>query len=125
MESVVMKKTSVGFTVLFVLGLSSCTGDDDADKALATPVTVVKASGMQFSPAQVHIKVGDIVRWTWSGESHNVVSGTNCTPDGKFTSGPEAESGDLEQHFETAGTFPYFCAPHCSMGMTGEVIVEP
>lgn len=120
-------KNSALASVSIVLGLvlASCSSDDDANGLLSTPITEVTISGNSFSPAQVRIKVGDIVRWSWSGASHNVVSGSNCTSDGKFGSGDVATSGDLEQQFETVGTFPYFCTPHCSMGMTGEVIVEP
>jgi plastocyanin len=27
--------------------------------------------------------------------------------------------------FTTAGTFPYFCAPHASSGMVGTIVVQP
>ncbi|HVJ93956.1 MAG TPA: plastocyanin/azurin family copper-binding protein, partial [Labilithrix sp.] len=87
---------------------------------------VVELSNNRFSPAQVTIKVGQTVRWKWSGASHNIVSGPDCDAnDGKFTSGEPATGGVFDKKFETAGTFPYYCEPHCSMGMKGTVIVEP
>ncbi|MDF2698291.1 MAG: Copper binding protein plastocyanin/azurin family, partial [Labilithrix sp.] len=33
--------------------------------------------------------------------------------------------GTFDKKFEKAGTFPYYCEPHCAMGMKGEVVVEP
>jgi plastocyanin len=106
--------------------MTSCSSNDEANGLLTAPVTEVSVTpDNRFSPASVHVKKDDVVRWTWSGGLHNVVSGQSCTPDGQFSSGPEATSGSFERKFETVGTFPYFCTPHCDMGMTGEVIVEP
>jgi len=57
-----------------------------------------------------------------------------CTADGKFCSpsdmscatAPTSGVGATYEHkFTTAGTYPYFCAPHCSVGMTGTVTVTP
>lgn len=109
-----------------------CTGDDDpavTDDANVVKVSVAGNNGNNFSPAQVRIKVGQTVRWTWmgGGASHNVVSGANCTTDDKFRSpgGPTGQIGTtFDRKFDVAGTFPYYCEPHCDMGMKGEVIVE-
>ncbi|HVH43618.1 MAG TPA: plastocyanin/azurin family copper-binding protein [Labilithrix sp.] len=118
-----MKRALLGFTVLFgVVMASACSSEDDP--ANSDAAATIRVSSNQFSPAQVRVKVGDTVLWTWGGGSHDVVSGTNCTPDAKFRSKLQS-SGTFEQKFDTAGTFPFFCTPHCSMGMTGEVIVEP
>lgn len=121
-----MKVIALGFTVFLGVGsLSACSSNDDAD-LLATQVTTVEMSANnQFSPQQVRVKKDDIVRWEWTGGPHNVVSGSACSPDGVFASGPAATKGSFERKFDTVGTFPYYCEPHCSMGMTGEVVVEP
>ena len=40
---------------------------------------------------------------------------------------PEMEwipGGSFSMSFPNAGSFPYHCEPHCSMGMKGEVVVE-
>ena len=110
------------FLLAFALaGVFSCSAEDPvADDNAVVRVTV---SSNQFSPAAVTIKAGRTVRWTWAGGTHNVVSGENCTPDGTFKSGEPQGGGTFEQKFETPGTFPYFCRPHCSMGMTGTVVV--
>lgn len=122
-----MKSTAFGFTVLFAIVMlgSACSTDDEASSLVGTLVTEVQITSSGFSPAQVRIKVDDVVSWSWSDGLHNVVSGTNCTADGTFTSGPEQTSGTFERKFETVGTFPYFSAPDCLGGATGEVIVEP
>ncbi len=94
--------------------------DNDAD------IVNVQVTSNQFTPAQVKIKVGQTVRWTWAGGTHNVVSGPDCnTEDGNFKSGAPGGGGTFDKKFETAGTFPYYCQPHCQMGMRGEGIVEP
>ena len=120
-----MTKLFLSFSALLCLvTVNACSSEDTTPAATDTAVTTVQISSNQFSPAQVKIKVGETVRWTWGGGVHNVVSGTSCTDDGKFKSGAPVGGGTFDQKFETAGTFPYFCTPHCSMGMTGEVIVE-
>ena len=80
-------------------------------------------SSNTFSPSTVTVKVGQTVRWVWKGGSHNVVSGTGCTEDGKFKSGATQAGGTWDHTFETAGTFAYYCEPHCGAGMTGTVVV--
>jgi plastocyanin len=120
-----MKSNLLGVAALFAaVTMSACSADDGTNPA-DIPVTNVQVSSNQFSPAQVKVKVGDTVRWTWAGGSHNVVSGPDCSPDGNFKSGAPTSGGTFDKKFETAGTFPYFCEPHCAMGMKGEVVVEP
>lgn len=88
-----------------------------------------------FQPSSVTIHVGDTVMWTWDFGGHTVTSGSSCSaPDNKFCSpsniadcsaSPTSNAGATYSHtFTSAGTFPYFCIPHCQMGMTGAVIVQ-
>jgi plastocyanin len=84
----------------------------------------VAANGTNtFSPATLTINKGDIVTWTSEG-THNVKSGTSCTPDAKFTSATLSTGNTFSFTFSNAGTFPYFCSFHCSMGMTGVITVS-
>jgi plastocyanin len=78
--------------------------------------------------------VGDTVRWRWDSGGHDVVSGSGGNADDRFCSpndrgcntNPLSNAGATYEHtFAQAGTFPYFCRPHASFGMTGRVIVEP
>jgi plastocyanin len=102
-------------------------------------VTVMVGPGgmLVFDPATVTIKVGDTVRCMWASSFHSVVSGVVVSganmPDGKFCSPDDMNCGTTvsnmgtvyDHTFTTAGTYPYFCAPHGVIGMTGTVIVQP
>jgi plastocyanin len=124
-----MKKS---FLSVLAVGLvvAACSSASDtnatANDANVVNVAVGGANGNQFSPAEVHIKVGQTVRWTFGPGAHNVVSGAECgKADGKFTSGAPPSSGTLDHLFDTAGEFPYYCDVHCTMGMKGIVHVTP
>ena len=87
-------------------------------------VVEVKVSGHAFDPPEVHIKANQTVRWVWISGTHNVISGAACMPDGKFGSGNTATSTTFEHTFAAPGSFPYYCDPHCTIGMKGNVVVE-
>jgi plastocyanin len=99
---------------------------DDDDDGNAAGGASIAVNGHDFDPPEVRIKAGESVKWTWVAGSHNVVSGATCTPDGKFTSGANTVGvGSTFSHtFDTPGTYPYYCDPHCGIGMTGKIIVE-
>ncbi len=99
-------------------------GTPAGDSGGTTPAATIAASNFMFAPATVTVKVGDTVRWTFNG-FHNVVSGAECMGDGKFTSGLPMAVTTFDHTFTEAGTFPYFCQPHCSSGMKGTVTVTP
>lgn len=122
-----MKTKLFACAVLALGSMSACTAEDDTTNTPSTnDVVNVQVSSNQFSPAEVKVKVGQTVRWTWAGGTHNVVSGPDCnTEDGNFKSGAPVGGGTFDKKFEKAGTFPYYCTPHCAMGMKGQVVVEP
>lgn len=102
---------------------TSAAEKEESTGAVAGNVTV---NGHSFDPPEVHIKAGQAVKWTWVAGFHNVVSGSTCTPDGKFTSGTSSEGPPAiyEHTFDAPGTYPYYCDPHCGIGMTGKIVVE-
>jgi plastocyanin len=94
--------------------------------ATAATVTVhVGAGGLFFDPDNVTISTGDTVEWIWDDASkgHSATSGANGTRDGLFDSGIHPAPFTFSFTFPNAGTFPYFCIPHYSMGMVGQIIV--
>jgi plastocyanin len=95
----------------------------NATEAASAKVVV---NGHEFDPPAVHIKAGQSVRWEWVAGFHDVVSGSACTSDGQFRSGSgtEGPGSTFDHRFDAPGTYPYFCDPHCGIGMTGKVIVE-
>lgn len=116
--------------------VASDAADDGApdDGAPRTVDVQVGAGGFSFSPSTVNVRVGDTVKWTWVADGHNVVSGAGGTADGKFCSpddtgcatAPTSLSGAVYSHtFTAAGTYGYFCKPHATFGMTGQVVVAP
>ena len=79
----------------------------------------------KFDPATVTVAVGGTVTWTNEGGFHTVTGGT-----GPSAQDPSKMNGTLDAagktyavKFDKAGTFPYFCSPHESLGMKGEVVV--
>jgi plastocyanin len=108
-------------------------GDDGGGNDDPYTVTVGPGGGTSFSPATLTVPVGTTVTFRFSSGGHNVVSGDACTADGVFCSSddtgcdsaPTNASGTTYMHtFTEAGTFPYFCAPHCVQGMTGTIVVQ-
>jgi plastocyanin len=126
MEALPMKTLLGACALISAASMFGCTSDDEAPASTGEDVVNVRVASDQFTPASVKIKVGQTVRWTWGGGTHNVVSGSDCnTEDGNFKSGAPQGGGTFDKKFEKAGTFPYHCQPHCAMGMKGEVVVEP
>lgn len=106
--------------------MPACSSGDEETASDDDGIVDVQVANDAFTPAKVTIKVGQTVRWTWAGGTHNVVSGPDCdTEDGNFKSGAPVGGGTFDKKFEKAGTFPYYCQSHCQMGMKGEIVVEP
>jgi len=115
--------------------LNGCTGVAPTPTPMATThMVLVGAEGFSFSPPSLTIQVGDTVQWSWSSSGHTVTSGSQCSADGQFcspsdsncASAPTSNRDATYSHtFSTAGTFPYFCIPHCGFGMVGTIVVEP
>jgi plastocyanin len=87
----------------------------------------VQAYSSWFSPSTLNVLPGDTIVWEYyTGYPHTVTSGTNCTADGWFdsplNSGNPTFTWDVPM--DASGDIPYFCQPHCVMGMTGVIIVE-
>lgn len=113
-----MKRSLLHF-LLTVIFVCLCTSG-------SYPATVdVSMVNYSFQPETVTINAGDTVRWINQGGSHTTTSGTGCVSDGKWNSGLLSTSQTYSVMFNTAGTYPYFCMPHCSLGMTGTVVVNP
>jgi len=84
-------------------------------------------NNFSFQPVVLTINAGDTVKWTnQEGTLHTVTSGTNCQDNGVWTSSGLLSNGQtFSVMFSQAGTYPYFCTIHCSIGMTGTILVNP
>lgn len=83
----------------------------------------VTVANFSFTPSQLTIQVGDIVRWTNSGGFHNVVADDNS-----FTSGAASTINWVYEHtFNSPGSNPYYCSVHGGpggVGMSGVITVQ-
>ncbi len=80
-----------------------------------------------FQPESLSIGVGDTVLWVnQSATTHTTTSGdpSTCTPDGTWDSGSMAPGDSFTFEFDTPADYPYFCTPHCGMGMAGNIHVR-
>lgn len=81
-----------------------------------------------FSPgtdAPLEISTGTTVRFVWKSGGHNVH--VDSQPDGAGWEGHasvEDAGFEFEHTFGVAGEYHYWCEPHRSAGMVGDVTVE-
>jgi len=85
----------------------------------ATANVLVGSGGLVFTPATTNIAVNDRVIWTWAGNNHSTTSDTNGLWDSLVNNSPHS----FTNTFTSAGTFPYHCTIHVSLGMKGTIIV--
>jgi plastocyanin len=104
-----------------------------AAPAAATNFTVVTDSPYGYTPANLTITVGDSVTWQNTSQGyHNVHADDNsfrcangCDGDGHGGNGdPSYNPWQFTLTFANAGTVPYHCDIHGSMGMVGTITVN-
>jgi len=120
-------------------GATTTTTTPGATTTTTTPgtqthtVMVGNGGALVYTPANLTIHVGDTVRWVWGSSGHSVVSGTSGNADNRFCSPsntgcdnpPLSSKGTTYEHtFTQAGTFPYYCSVHFTLGMTGTITVQ-
>jgi plastocyanin len=120
---------TLGITLALAM-LNGCSSSDvavpaDGGPVVGATVTVGPGGSTSFLPVTVTVKKGQAVTWTWDEGAHSVTSGAGCKGDGTFDSGQKTAPFSFTQVFDTAGSFPYFCTPHCAAGMAGTVVVTP
>lgn len=115
------------FLVMSLAIIASCGGDDTTNPPDDGVFNgTIRVLDNRFSPASVTISAGDSVTWRWEGNNfHTVTHGTDpATPAVKlFDEGPK-QSGTFGYRFNDPGTYPYYCDPHRTMGMTATITVQ-
>ena len=113
-------------------GLVLATGDPAAAQAAPSKVTIKGTAENKWDPADATVKPGGTVTFEVAGgATHPVVSGDGSNPagddrfdDSKCGLAQMSKVGDSCQvKFTKAGTFPFFCQVHVSLGMKGVVTV--
>ena len=128
-----------GLVLALVLAIcvSACSDDSKTTGPQAPPLDSPRARKVVllrenfFSPEHVTIDYGDTIMWINVGTfMHTATSGSTCESDGLWDSG-RLFSGDSytvvfdSTGVDTTGLIPYYCIPHCRIGMTGTVTILP
>ncbi len=80
----------------------------------------VSMKNIAFNPADITVSKGTKVTWA----NNDNVAHTVTASDGMFDSGNVNPGKSFSFTFNQAGTFPYYCRYHVSLGMKGEVTVK-
>jgi plastocyanin len=116
---------------LLGVGLVLTSGGPAAAQAQSS-ATIDGTAALKWEPANVTIKPGGMVTFKISGgPPHPVKSGdgSNLAGDGKFDSSDcgldkmSKVGASCQVKFPKAGTYPYFCEVHVSLGMKGVIQV--
>jgi plastocyanin len=87
----------------------------------------VNVSSNSFSPPNITINAGDHVVWVWESGIHSVTSGDDGSVGGSglFNSGTlnTNTSPVFSWRSGAPATVPYYCFPHFSLGMVGNITV--
>ena len=124
------------FVVLALAALSLMGCSADSENPAKPPTSsatknIVQVGNNFFSPKNLTIARGDTVVWFNAGSAgHTSTSGTGCAPDGLWDSGSLGGGESFAVVFDatgvdTTGTIPYYCIPHCGVGMVGSVTINP
>ena len=121
----------LGLVAIFILisltplwSVEASFSERDNSNFQSEKVVTVDSTNFRFSPSEITIDEGQVVRFFWSGEllRHNAVE-----ENGLFDSGEPETDVDYSHKFEIGsnGTYKYVCEPHEQMGMIGTIIVNP
>ena len=73
---------------------------------------IVTISNFQFSPANLNVLVGDVIRWQWAEGFHNTASLTIPAGADPWTAPVSGAGFSYEYTVTTPGTYNYQCDPH-------------
>lgn len=89
---------------------------------------LIVTSGLNFSPSELTIEVGDTVVWRNEGGGSHNVNGTTMTypsnPEGFTNGGASGALWEYEFVFTMPGDYTYQCDPHASLNMIGFITVN-
>ena len=116
-------RISVTIAVLVSVGVAACSEHSGSTEPDGDGnVTEVIIRDFAFSAPTITIDRGQSVRWRNTTRNFHTV-----TPDGHeaFAERQTGTQGQtFEARFDTPGRYRYFCEPHRSLGMTGEIVVR-
>jgi len=87
----------------------------------------VTVQNFTFTPKNLNILQGDVVRWNWVEGMHTTTNGSSPSAPGAGTiwNAPlDISNTTFQRTFNTPGSFPYHCGFHWLGGMTGTITVS-
>tara|TARA_Y100000768_G_scaffold377680_1_gene351192 strand:+ start:411 stop:917 length:507 start_codon:yes stop_codon:yes gene_type:complete len=125
-----MKPSFMGCVLLLLFSFSiifssSAVSEESKYVSLSEEVIItVDSTNLRFSPSEVTITEGDVVRFFWQGQllAHNAVEKNEV-----FDSGEPGRNVDYSFTFEIGmnGTYEFVCEPHEEANMVGTITVNP
>ena len=88
---------------------------------------IIEVRDFDFFPKEIAIKLGDTIRWEWTGVVLHTATSDKSSGTDSWNSGLLGQGGSYELVLTTVGVHPYYCVPHGApggIGMAGEIIVE-
>ena len=89
---------------------------------------VIEVRDFDFFPAVTHVRVGETVRFNWTGTvPHTATSDAGSGPD-SWDSGLLGQGDSYEVTIQEPGEHPYYCVPHGGpggIGMAGMIVASP
>jgi plastocyanin len=125
----VFTRTGLLLAALLLLALPAATGsllavEPGVDLAMPRMPIITVDSVLMFHPNRVVVEQTDYVRWNWIAGAHTTTSGPPCTANGLWSSSLISTVTSFTRQFaDVPATYPFFCSPHCSFGMTGQIVV--
>lgn len=109
--------------VLLGIAAGACSERELITSPIGSPgATEIVISDFAFTAPTITIDRGATVRWRNTTSNFHTV-----TPDGHsaFAARQTTTRGQtFETRFDTPGRYRYFCEPHRTLGMTGEIVVQ-
>lgn len=116
------RRALIGGVVATLPLVAGCSGSEPQ-------LVEVAPNALAFRPgteSPLTVTAGTTVRFVWASGGHNLH--VERQPEGASWSGHEpieAEGFEHEHTFDTPGEYHFWCTPHRSAGMVGDIVVEP
>ena len=117
-----METDFCAFTRSVTTGLcgAGCTIEDLSADVDASVIHEVEVRDFDFLPVDITVRVGETVRFIWTGDiPHTSTSDATSGPD-SWDSGLLSKGDTFDIIIQTPGSHPYYCIPHGGPGGIGQ-----